>query len=101
MSSAWPGQIVTFDVDRVWKGQVQQRFVLYNSRAIEGITFQQGQRYVVFAHWLKPRERERLGLPATAPMTLGVAQCGDGTLLFDTADRTGMVRELGVGRPPA
>src|SRR6185436_12272063 len=46
----WQGSIVTFDVSRVWKGDVGSTIVLHQTRDGEDdVTFESGREYVVFA----------------------------------------------------
>src|SRR6185312_17340050 len=65
-ASEWPITIVTFEVERVWKGSVTRRFAVYSfTRTAEGFTFAAGKKYVVFAHNATTQEREDLQLTAT------------------------------------
>jgi hypothetical protein len=42
------GEIVTFDVVRVWKGQVPRRITVYNYRyGVESLSFKRGTRYLI------------------------------------------------------
>jgi hypothetical protein len=98
-ASAGPGEIITFDVDRGWKGSVPKRFVLRSfTRTPEPFRFDVGTKYVVLAHKQTMDERELFGVPTSSPDTYGVAQCGDGTRVFAAAQNE--LNELGSGRPP-
>jgi hypothetical protein len=73
------GQIVTFAVGRVYKGQVAEHVVVYNcqhSAVQEGIvTFEVAKRYLVLAHRQTPEEREQFALPLKGRETLGNQGC--------------------------
>jgi hypothetical protein len=97
-ASEWPGTIVTFDVDRVWKGSVTRRFMVHSfTRTPEGISFTAGKKYLVFAHSPTTEENDDLRLKTTPAFVVG--QCGDGTeefMLIPAAD----LAELGAGNVP-
>jgi hypothetical protein len=99
VASEWPSEIVTFDVDRVWKGVPTKRFVIYSfTRTLERFRFQIGTKYVALAHLQTAEERNLFGLAASAPPTFGVGGCGDGTREYATFATE--VAELGPGREP-
>lgn len=76
-ASACGGQIITFDVDRVWKGSPTKHFVIYSfTRTPEPFQFTVGTKYVVPAHLQTTEERTQFGLGASEPPTFGVGQCG-------------------------
>jgi len=56
------GQIATIDVDRVWKGAVPARVVVYYTAIFDGIALQLQERYLVFAGIQSPAERARFGV---------------------------------------
>src|SRR5262245_46823609 len=59
-------QLVTFDVDRVWKGPVTKRFSIHNfDLTADRYSFGAGRRYLVFAH--KPRTEEERTLLRVFP----------------------------------
>jgi hypothetical protein len=70
-----PGQIVTFEVERVWKGRVSRTVITYNSLSggYEERKFMRGERYLVMAHRLNAMSRARFGGDMDA---LGVSYCG-------------------------
>jgi hypothetical protein len=79
-TSEWPSAIVTFDVDRVWKGRVTKQFAVYSfTRTVEPFIFKVGEKYLIFAHVLTDTERRDLNLPSTRQKIFVVGQCGDGT----------------------
>jgi hypothetical protein len=97
-ASEWPGTIVTFDVDRVWKGSVTRRFVVYSfTRTPEGTSFTAGKKYMVFAHSPTTQENDDLRLNTTQAFVVG--QCGDGTREFMLV-RAADLAELGAGNAP-
>ena len=55
-------QVLTFGVDRVWKGAVAGERVIYHSISVESRVFRTGEKLVVFARQLAPADRERVGL---------------------------------------
>lgn len=72
------GQIVTLAVDRVWKGQVDGRSVVYNRQepgADEQITFAPKTRYFVVAYRPIATERAAFGMPAEGGDLLATNFC--------------------------
>jgi len=98
-------EIVTFNVDRVWKGNVARVLTLYRPRmqrlgvSIGPQTFHRGRRYIVGARPLTLDERQRVG-GDLRPEALTGGYCGDGTMELEVAERNNMIEELGVSRPP-
>jgi hypothetical protein len=93
--------IVTFDVDRVWKGAISKRTVVYRPNPVtsdERQVFALGERYVVVAHRLTAAEREQFRADTSPPEVLGVGLCGDGSRSLAFAQPE--LIELGAGRPP-
>lgn len=88
--------VVTFDVQRVWKGTVTKRMSLQQSNTSEAIEFSAGVPYLIVAYRLRPEEREASGTIRRATM-LGIATCASRTL--EHAGRLGDLRALGPGRP--
>lgn len=79
-ASEWPSAIITFDVDKVWKGRVTKQFDVYSfTRTAEAFTFKVGQVYLVFAHEQTEAERRDLNSGITERQVFVVGQCGDGT----------------------
>ena len=87
--------VVTFDVQRVWKGTVTKRVSLYQLNTTEAIQFSAGVPYLIVANRLPPGELEASGTIRRAT-TLGVTTCVSRTL--EQAERLGDLRELGPGR---
>src|SRR5438128_975061 len=72
-ASNWPSTIVMFDVDRVWKGSVAKRFVVYSfTRTPEPFIFHAGETYLVFAHARTEMERQDLTQSVGEPPTFVV-----------------------------
>jgi hypothetical protein len=70
------GEIVTFDVLRVWKGQVPDRITVYNRRiGVEWLSFVRGKSYFVDAYRLGAQERTAFGLSESGPLTYGTGFC--------------------------
>ena len=98
-ASEWPSEIVTFDVDRVWKGVLTKQFVIYSfTRTPERFDFKIGTKYVTLAHVQTAEERNLFGLAASGPPTFGVGPCGDGTREYTVF--AAEVAALGPGREP-
>jgi hypothetical protein len=99
-ASDWGGQVITFDVDRVWKGPLTKQFVIYSfTRTPEPFQFTVGTKYVVAAHIQTTEERTQFGLAASESPTFGVGQCGDGTRAYEYAQAE--IPDLGPGRSPS
>jgi hypothetical protein len=99
-ASAWGGQIITFDVDRVWKGAPTKQSVIYSfTRTPDRFEFTVGEEYVVFAHIQTTEERTEFGMIASEKPTFGVGQCGDGTIRYKLVEVG--IADLGPGRPPS
>ena len=94
-SAGASAHVVTFDVQRVWKGTLTKRVSLYQLNTNEAIQFSAGVPYLVVAYRRVPDERELSGTIQRAT-TLGIDTCISGTL--EQAERRGDVRELGPGR---
>ena len=98
-ASEWRPTIVTFEVERVWKGSVTRRFAVYSfTRTPEGLNFVAGKKYVVFAHDPTTQEREDLQLTVTT-QTFVVGQCGDESEEIANIG-AGDLAELGPGTAP-
>jgi hypothetical protein len=89
------GHVVTFDVQRVWKGSVTKRVSLYQLNTSDAIEFSAGVAYLIAAYRLPPEQREVSGAIRRAT-TLAISSCFSRTL--EQAERRGDVRELGPGR---
>src|SRR5687767_1299165 len=87
--------VVTFEVDRVWKGNLPKHLVVYRpapevpqgsgrSGSPVSMHFETGKRYVVVAHHLTAIERAELGREAS-PDALMVEMCGGGSRPFELA----------------
>jgi hypothetical protein len=96
-------QVVTFDVDRVWKGDVTKRFVIYRPPGVPPSgwpePFSLRARFIVVAHRLSAVERAdlRVGVP---PDSFGTGLCGNGSRPFSLAEKWNELRDLGPGREP-
>jgi len=70
------GEIVTFDVLRVWKGQVPRRITVYNHRiGVEWLSFARGTSYFIDAYPLGAQARTAFGLSASSSPTYGTGFC--------------------------
>ena len=95
--SEWGSEVVTFDVDRAWKGSPRKEFVIYNfMNPAEPFIFSVGTKYLVFAHRQTPEERAEFGFPRSGRATFGVRTCGDGTRIY--ANTISEIGALGAGR---
>ena len=102
-------QVVTFDVDRVWKGDVTKRTIIYRpahpeaetvGRSGGGRGFDIGQRYVVVAHRLTETERRKFALKSTSTKSLAVGYCGDGSVPFYIYEMYERESSMGPGTEP-
>ena len=75
------GQIVTFAVDRLWKGDVTKVFTVYNLLQLESQTFELGKRYLLHANPVGPLERELVGIGSNQQSAYATGQCPDGFFL--------------------
>jgi hypothetical protein len=100
--------VVTFEVNRVWKGDVTKRQVVYRGtrlpigqRSGSSTRLKQfeevGKRHIVIAHQLTEIERVELGLTSTDTANLATGFCGDGSRPVEVA---GSIDALGPGRAP-
>jgi len=53
--------VVTFDVQRVWKGTLTKRVSLYQSNTSDAIPFSAGVPYLIVAYRLHPEARDLSG----------------------------------------
>jgi len=49
VTSVHGGQIATFAVDRVWKGEITRTYTIYKEQGVEALTFERGKAYLVSA----------------------------------------------------
>lgn len=94
-SAGAAAHVVTFEVQRVWKGTLSKRVSLYQSNTSEAIPFSAGITYLIVASRLRLEERDLSGTLRRAP-TLGVVTCASMTL--EDAERRGDLRKIGAGR---
>ena len=96
-AAQWSGYVVTFDVSRVWKGQVAPVFVLHTGADHDEEPypwFEPREEFLVFAsEHPSPRSPHR----GSTPFTYGAHACG-GTVSMLRA--TPYLLWLGAGRPP-
>jgi hypothetical protein len=107
--------VMTFEVDRVWKGTVSRRVVLYQPIPRPGAPpasgglkpFKGGLRpfdmirpFIVLAHHLNGQERREFGVEAADTRSLATSMCGDGSRPYSVAQEFGEVKSLGPGRGP-
>jgi TonB family protein len=93
-------EMVTFHVERVWKGPVKEETTIYRPVPPSGDhspLFERGSRYAVIAHRLDARERRDFAAPARED-TFGTNMCGDGSRPFLAAAED--LKRTGPGRPP-
>lgn len=96
-------ETVTFEVERVWKGPVKERTIIYRPISPAGqITesprvFGRDGRYLVIAHRLDATERRALGLDDRED-TFGTSTCGDGSRQIAGTEPD--LATLGPGRAP-
>jgi hypothetical protein len=89
--------MATLDVHRVWKGKVPARVSVYYVRNIDGPSFNEGQRTIIFALPQTAKIREDFGVPATAPQrTFWVLPCSG-----LSSDDHASIKQLGRSRKPS
>ena len=91
-------QIATIDVDRVWKGAVPARIVVYYTAVFDGIALQPQERYLVFAYIQSPTERTGFGITDLAKTTYATNGC---TIQVFSSDYTKEILGNAPGRPPS
>jgi hypothetical protein len=74
------GEIITFDVLRVWKGKIPRRITIYNPRSgpgelDESMSFVRGTGYVVSAYRLSREDRAAFRLPDSRSPVYGAGFC--------------------------
>jgi hypothetical protein len=87
----------TFEINRVWKGDVQRRMALTLFTGIEShgaSYFKEGTAYLVFASVLPRIMRDEAGRD---PRILEISQCSPTRPLSDAQE---FLDQLGRGRPP-
>jgi|SRR5688572_761178 hypothetical protein len=100
---------VTFEVERVWKGDLAKRTLVYRpvpaipegsgrSGSPVSLHFETGKRYVVVAHHLTAVERAQVGAFQN-PHALMVEMCGGGSRSFEMAAPK-VFDDLGTGWAP-
>jgi hypothetical protein len=97
----WRRTLVTFEVDRVWKGNVGKRVVLHQVLSIDSFRFvgtPPGKEYLVFASRLEPAQRALFELTARTD-AFSVPICGGGTRALLEVDQD-TLRKLGRARNP-
>jgi hypothetical protein len=91
------GQVVTFAVDAVWKGDAGKTIALYDWTGVsEGLRLRLGTRYLIFAIPIRSADFRRTQEP---PTELQASGCDDKT--YDEAEKKGWIRELGPSGPHA
>jgi hypothetical protein len=96
---------VSFEVDRVWSGQVHRKETLAVGYGIESNTNAEfvriGTRYLVVSYWridaLSDRDR---AVDPSEPVGTLLAFFGCSDVLRPVSESTGLLRQLGKGRRP-
>jgi hypothetical protein len=93
------GDIATFQVARVWKGQVHENVTVYFwGGGVEGVPLELRKEYLVIAHLQSPVERQAFGLPSAGDNALGSSEhCG--ALSFELRE-TPAILGGALGQPP-
>jgi len=98
------GVEVVFDVDRVWKGNVERKTTLWLMPGMEMITFDkgtEGRTYLVFASFLKmfssPDLRRADGSSPGEVALFEISSCSPTRPLANAQE---LVRQIGSGKPP-
>jgi hypothetical protein len=95
------GDVATFQVARVWKGQVHRDVTVYFVRgnALEGFPLELRKEYLVVAHLQSPVERRTFGLLSASDKSLASSQMSCGALPFESKDTQTLLRGA-PGEPP-
>jgi hypothetical protein len=95
------GDVATFQVARVWKGQVHQDVTVYFVRGsgLEGFPLELRKEYLVVAHLQSPVERRTFGLPSASDKSLASSEMSCGALPFESNDVQTLLRGA-PGEPP-
>jgi hypothetical protein len=107
--------LITFDVDGIWKGDVEKRAFVYRpiykapvqKPGSGGIVagggsptpFEIGKRYVIMAHILSDQERTEFRVESAKPGSLAVSVCGSGSRPFEVFALYDL-KEMGPSRKP-
>ena len=91
-------EVVTFNVDRVWKGNAPSVTTVYRPIYSERVDFEVGEKYFVLAHEFTPTERAEFRVAASATDGIAIGPCGDGTRHFSIAEPE--LPQLGAGHAP-
>src|SRR5262245_41886094 len=98
------GVEVVFDVDRVWKGNLERKTTLWLMPGMEVITFDkgaEGETYLVFASFLKmfssPDLRRANG---TSPGEVALYEISSCSPTRPLANAQELVKQLGPAKPP-
>lgn len=90
--------IVTLEVERYWSGRVRTKMEVYGGLGIDcNYSFDEGERYVVFANRFAARERRHLKVPAGA---LQVHECSRTSRVENATDLTARLDRLRRSRMP-
>jgi hypothetical protein len=94
------GIVVTFDVDRTWKGPTRRRLILPLYMTLDSFRFVKGQTYVVFAsrHVASPTIPGSMKVPTVTEPVFDVSQCSPAQPL-EQAHET--LTKLGRGTKPS
>jgi hypothetical protein len=87
----------TFDVRRVWKGDVRRRLVLPLQMDLDALPLAQGSSYLIFADRLSPQIQHTARVPTETEPVFYIGSCSASRRL-PTADER--IAELGNGRRP-
>ena len=87
------GVFATFDVRRVWKGEVRRRLVLPLHMDLDTFRLVEGTSYLIFAYRLSPEDARAARVPTETESAFYISQCSPSRRL-PTADE----RVAGLGR---
>jgi len=92
------GQIATIDVDRVWKGAVPARVVVYQRGNAELVDLQFQERYLVFAYIQSRAQRARFSVTDLEKTTYETDGCA---IQVFSSDGAKLILGNATGGPPS
>jgi hypothetical protein len=97
ISGGSPDPETTFEIDRVWKGDLQRKTTMLVMPGLEDVQFRKGITYLVFARFLKMFRLEQVGFAPVILPLYEVSSCSPTRVLSDAQE---FVERLGPANAP-